>query len=132
MSEIPNTVVECDGCGEEMNLLAPYLSVTLKPQHNVLLMEDVPTKNPDEIPGQSFTLGSRKGRGVMWVFHDFNCALEKLSDYKDKVPVLEVHKEDEIYVPEDNRSPEELLESGEMTQEQYDAIDREPAEGGEN
>lgn len=131
MSEIPNPVTECDGCGKEMNLLAPFLSVSVKPQHQVLLAEDIPPETKDGIPTQSFTLGSRKGRGVIWKFHSFDCALEKLKSYAGKLPKLEVHREDEIYVPEDNRSPEELVKAGEMTKELFAVIDREPAEGGD-
>lgn len=132
MSEIPNPVTECDGCGKEMNLLAPFLVVTVKPQHQALLVEDVPAENEGEISKQNITLGTRKGRGVAWKFHNFDCAIKKISTYKGKEPKLEVHAEKEIYVPEDNRSPEELVKAGEITKEQYAVIDREPApQGGE-
>lgn len=110
MSEIPNTVVECDGCGEELNLLAKHLVVMVKPQRAVLVMEDVASADPDEAPDSNIFLGSKKGRGVRKLFHDFECAHTWFNERFEWKPKIELHKEDEIFVPEDNRSPEEIAE----------------------
>jgi hypothetical protein len=131
MAEIPNTIAECDGCGKELNLLSPYLSMSLKAQRQVLVVEEVESENPDEIAEPNIYLGSKKGRGVIRIFHDFDCAIKWMNKRKGLKAKLEVHKEDEIYVPEDNRSPEELVEAGEMTRAAFRAIDMTPAEGGE-
>lgn len=132
MAEVPETVIECDGCGNSLNLLAPYLSVGLKPQHNVLLMSDEPNEDdPDGVPVQKISLGARKGRGFLGRFHDFSCLHKWVGKRKELKPKLEYHKEDEIYEPEDNRSPAELVESGEMRAAVARAIDTKPAEGGE-
>ena len=113
--EIPDTVVSCDGCEKELNLLGKFLVVQVKPQRQVLVMEDVESADPDEIPEPNIYLGSKKGRGVILRFHDFDCAGMWFSERSGLQPKLEAHKEDEIYVPEDNRSPEELVLDGEMS-----------------
>lgn len=139
MAEIPATVVECDGCEKELNLLSPYLAVSVKPKFEVLLSEDEPTDNPTEVPTQRFYLGSKSGRGPakgILKFHDFRCAGKWFAERKDLAPKLEYHAEDEVYVPEDNRTPEELVKAGELPKEflafHKKAVDFTPASvGGE-
>lgn len=108
--EIPNTVVECDGCGEDLNLLAPYLDVMVKPKREVLVSEEEPDPDdPDaEFQLPNLYLGTKSGRGVIKKFHDFKCAGSWFKDRASLKPKLEPHREDEIYVPEDNPDDKEL------------------------
>lgn len=113
--EIPETTVECDGCGDELNLLAPHLAVQVKARRLRLVTEGVQmTGDLNEIPDPEMYLGTISGRGRQILVHGAPC----LAKYAESRPwtdaKLEVHKEDEIYVPEDNRSPEELVEAGEL------------------
>lgn len=118
MSEIPNTVVTCDGCGEDLNLLNKHISMGLRVKREVLSLS-VPqqTGEIDDIPAQEVTLASLSGRGVLRTFHDFKCLDKWVNPRKGYELKLEPHYEDEIFVPEDNRSPEELVEAGELPSE---------------
>lgn len=106
--EIPNTTVSCDGCGDDLNLLAKHLVVTVKPQRQVLVLEDMSAADPDEAAEQNISLGFRKGRGVAKRFHDFSCATKWFRERKDWEPKIELVVEDEIFVPEENRTVEEI------------------------
>jgi hypothetical protein len=119
MPELPPTTVECDapGCKDELHLLAPHLTVAVKPKQKRLVVEEVPPENPNEIAVDNMYLGNRSGRGPkkgVLLFHDFKCAAKWFEARKDKTVKLEVHEEDEIYEPEDNRTPEQLVKAGEM------------------
>lgn len=119
--ELPTTLVDCDGCGKELNVLNPYLYVMLKAQREVLI------SNPQGSPSESdlnavaepeLYLGTRSGRGRMMRFHDFDCIDKYVNGKKGKRAKLEFHKEDgDPFVPDDNRSPEELVESGDLPKE---------------
>lgn len=109
--EIPQYTEECAGCQEGLNLLVPYLHVQLKPKQNALLLTE--SQGEGGLLEQSVTLGTRSGRGVMLKFHDFDCVGKWVAKRKGRKPLLEPHVEDEIYVPEDNRSPEELVKDKE-------------------
>ena len=115
--EIPNPVVSCDGCEKDLNTLNPYLKVTVKAQREVLISNEVPSDDPNEVGTGEIYLGTKSGRGVLKKFHDFDCAVKWFSARKGLKAKLEYHHEDEIYVPEDNRSPEELVEAGELPKE---------------
>lgn len=131
MANLPETVVDCDGCGKEMNLLSPHLNMQLKPKQGALLLSETAAEE-GEIPLQVVSLGTRSGRGVLKRFHNFDCMGEWVSEREGLEPKLEYNVGDgEAYVPEDNRSPEELVEAGEMSDEMLAVIDTTPAEGGE-
>jgi hypothetical protein len=118
MTEIPETIVACDGCGDELNVLAPYLKVMLKPERAVLVSEELPSDDPENQPGDlRLNLGTRSGRGVMLRLHDFQCLIKWADERKGLSPKIEFHREDEIYVPADNRSPEELVKAGDLPKE---------------
>jgi hypothetical protein len=109
--EIPNTTVECDGCGEELNLLAPHLAVQVKPKRKVLLLNELPDDDPNAVPEEEILVGEKSGRGVLLTLHDFDCLSKWTAKRKGKPAKLEFHVETEVYVPADNRSPEELAEA---------------------
>jgi hypothetical protein len=97
------------------------------------MVEDIPSDNPDEVSEQRLFLGRRSGRGVIRFFHGFDCAIAYLGKFEGKSAKLEVHREDEIYVPADNRSPEELIEDGEWSESQAAAYEAaKAAEEGDN
>lgn len=115
MAELPVTVVECDGgCDKELNLLNPYLTVTVKPKREVLLLDELPADDPNFVSEDVIRLGTKSGRGVILRFHDFECALTWFENREGKPARLEFHHEDDIYVPDDNREPEELVADGDM------------------
>jgi hypothetical protein len=115
--EIPNPVVPCDGCEKDLNTLNPYLKVTVKAQREVLISNEVASDDPNEVGNAEIYLGTKSGRGVLKKFHDFDCAGKWFGARKGLKAKLEFHHEDEVYVPEDNRSPEELVEAGELPKE---------------
>ena len=115
--EIPNPVVACDGCEKDLNTLNPYLQVGVKAQRQVLVSNELPSDDLNEVGSAEIYLGTKSGRGVLKKFHDFDCALKWFGDRKGLKAKLEVHHEDEVYVPEDNRSPEELVKDGELPKE---------------
>lgn len=120
MSDIPVTVAECANpkCKDPLNLLGNHLKVMVKPQRNVLVTEDVPASNGDDMPDAKLHLGIRMGRGVLLTFHNFACAAEWFVARKSLVPKLQYHHEEgDMYVPEDNRSPEELVKAGDLPKE---------------
>lgn len=131
MTEIPDTVVKCDGCDEDLNLLNAHLTMQLKAERSVLLTDDKPATDPLEVPEATITLGKKSGRGVIRNFHDFDCMAKWVKVREGLKAKLEYHSEDEIYVPDDNRSPQELVAAGEMTKATMRAIDTTPADGGE-
>jgi len=114
LPNIPNPIVECAGCSEDLSLLVPHLKVMVKAEQQVLLTSDAPTTGEGEIAAQQITLGTRSGRGRIMQFHDFDCLGQYAEDRAGAKAKLEAHAEDEIYEPEDNRSPEELVEAGEL------------------
>lgn len=118
MAELPDTVLEgCDApdCEDDFNLLSPFLFVTVKAKRNVLLIQtEEPGEDPNEVPEDEVLLGTKSGRGVMLRFHNFDCFRAWVTKREGLSAKLEYHREDDIYVPEDNRSPEELVEDGEM------------------
>lgn len=115
--EIPNPTVACDGCGDDLNTLNPHLKVAVKAQREVLVANELPSDDPNEVGYAEIYLGTKAGRGVIKRFHDFDCALEWFGKRKGKKAKLEYHHEDEVYVPEDNRSPEELVKAGLLPKE---------------
>jgi hypothetical protein len=143
-SGLPNTIVQCDGCEKPLNVLKPFLSVVVKAQRQVLVttvaqaegdnFEEV--ENP-EAEAPDVYLGTRSGRGRILSLHDFSCLNRYARDDKRKdapAKIMQHHEPGEIYVPADNRSPEELVEAGDLPEamlavyaEQADAI--EPGEG---
>lgn len=93
---IPDTSVDCDGCGKELNLLGVHLVVAVKPQRKVLVVEDVAADDNSEAAEQNIYLGNRKGRGVQIRFHDFKCAGKWFSERKDYEPKIQLVVEDEV------------------------------------
>lgn len=118
MTNLPETVVECGGCDEELNVLVPHLYVMVKAQRMVLLANTGdPFNVPENDDGPVVNLGTQSGRGRIVRFHNFAC-ISKYANHPDRKGAaarIEPHEEDEIYVPADNRSPEELVEAGEMS-----------------
>lgn len=127
---LPETVVKCYGCGKDLNILNPYLQVAIKAQREVLVTENT-NEDLNAESGTVVYLGVKSGRGALKRFHDFACLEQYASKKNGAKAKIELHHEDEVYVPEDNRSPEQLVKDGEMTNKQLAAIDREPAKGGE-
>lgn len=117
MADLPLTVIECDGCGEDLNVMAEHLSVQVKAIQQVLVTEAVPPPGELAIPEQSVYLGTRSGRGVIRRFHDFKCLHAWVDKRKTLKAKMEPHVEDEIYEPEDNRSPEQLVKDGVLPKE---------------
>jgi hypothetical protein len=118
--EIPETVEICDGCGDEINLLNPYLKSKVNAERQVLISEDTPStgENLNDVPDPKLYMGAKVGRGVVLLFHDFNCFDKWVNARKGLKAKLEFHAEEgEPYVPEDNRTPEELVKAGELPKE---------------
>ena len=111
--EFPNPVVKCAGCGDDLSLLVPHLKISVKAEVNTLAVRQLPAED-GEIGGEEYSLGSKSGRGRIFQVHNFDCLEQYATDRAGQEPKLEAHSEDEIYVPEDNRSPEELVEAGEL------------------
>lgn len=107
--EIPQTVFECGGCEKDLNVLDPYLNVQIKAQREVIVTDD-PADTEGEISEPGLYLGTKSGRGRIVKFHGFDCLFKYARERKDYEVKIEPHLEDEIFVPEDNRSPEELAE----------------------
>jgi hypothetical protein len=116
---IPNVDAQCDGpdCDKTLSLLEEHLVVQVKPLVHVLLSHTEPATGDQVIPKTTLSLGKMSGRGVIKLFHNFACAESWFTARNKLKPKLEPHYEKEIYVPEDNRSPEELVEAGELPQE---------------
>ena len=117
LPDVPNPIVEDAGTGEEISLLQPHLKVTIKAEMAVLLSTPVAPGEEGEITGNEITLGTKSGRGRIAYFKDFDSLAQYAQDRAGQEAKLEVHAEDEIYEPEDNRSPEELVEAGELPSE---------------
>jgi hypothetical protein len=111
--EIPNPVVTCAGCGDELSLLVPHLKLTIKAEMQVLVVND----SAEEFSTPSYSLGTKSGRGRLFHVHNFDCLGQYAQERAGQEPKLEIYTEDEIYVPEDNRSPEELVAAGELPAE---------------
>ena len=110
---IPNTQVECAGCDEALNVLAPHLHMKLRAQREVLVVEEIASEDPNEVGDPDIYLGSKNGRGVVKLFHDFDCMTSWVKEREGLKAKLEFHHEDEIYVPEDNPDDEELARRAE-------------------
>lgn len=129
LPDIPNPIVTCAGCGEELSLLQPHLKLLIKAEMQVLVSTERPGEE-GEFTTFDYSLGTKSGRGRIFQVHDFGCLAQYAQERAELSVKLEVHAEDEIYEPEDNRSPEELVEAGELPSEilhYQDAL----AEGGE-
>lgn len=113
-NEIPNTQVECAGCDVALNVLAPHLSMKLRAQREVLVVEEIASEDPNEVGDPDIYLGSKVGRGVVKQFHDFDCMATWVKERKGLPAKLEFHREDEIYVPADNPDDEELARRAEL------------------
>jgi hypothetical protein len=95
-AEMPQTVIECAGCGKDLNLLMPYLHVMLRAKREVLISDEVPSEDPNEVPENEVYLGSKSGRGVVREFHNFDCLGMWVQEREGKEAKLEYHAEDEI------------------------------------
>lgn len=129
MAEIPQTVVPCAGCEKDLNLLNPHLTMKLAAKRDVLIAEDKSTDLNSEDETKVY-LGSKVGRGVVKPFHDFDCLGKWVGQRKGLKAKIELHHEDEIYEPADNRTPEELYEDGEISEAVF-ALSRIDGEGEE-
>jgi hypothetical protein len=127
---VPNPIVECAGCGEELSELRPYLKIMVKAEMKVMLSQPTDTTEEGEIPGTEIYLGTKSGRGRIFSVHNFDCLVKYAEARAGKEPKLLVHTEEEIYVPEDNRSPEELVDAGELPPE-FLSLQTAMAKGGE-
>jgi hypothetical protein len=117
LPDVPNPIVMDAGTGEEISLLQPHLKVQIKAEMAVLLSTPVEPSEEGEITGNEITLGSKSGRGRIMYFKNFDSLVDYANERAGKEPKLEVHSEEEIYEPADNRSPEELVEAGELPSE---------------
>lgn len=108
MAELPVTTVKCDGCGDKLNLLNPYLHVPIKAQREVLVSEEVESDDPNEVPEPLIYLGTKSGRGAIKRFHGFDCMKKYAADKSGAGAKLEYHVETEVYVPEDNPDEKEI------------------------
>lgn len=114
---LPETTVQCSGCDEPLSLLTDHLHMIFKPVRGVLVSTEVPAED-SEIPSVEYTVGSKSGRGVVARFHGFGCLNAWTEARKTLKPKLEYHYEEgDPYVPDDNRTPEELVDAGEMPEE---------------
>ena len=89
----------------------------IKAERQVLVTHEQATnefEERDEGEYPDVSLGTKAGRGRMVKFHDFKCIRKYGSKREANTVKLMPHEEDEIYVPADNRSPEELVKAGEM------------------
>jgi len=84
------------------------LYMMLKAQREVLISDEATAADPNDVPEANIYLGVKSGRGVLKRFHNFACQLSWVEERKDLNAKLEYHAEDEIYVPEDNPTEEEL------------------------
>jgi hypothetical protein len=100
-----------------LNILSPYLFVTVKAQREALVMSESESADPNEVPTAEVLLGTKSGRGVMLRLHAFDCLAAWVAERKGLEAKIEYHSEEEIYEPADNRSPEELVEDGDATPE---------------
>ncbi len=107
-TEMPVTVVKCAGCGEDLNILNPYLAVQVRAKRDVIVSDEVVSADPNEVADNRVYLGTKSGRGVLRNFHDFSCLAKWVDKRKHLKAKLEYHREDEIYVPEDNPTEKEL------------------------
>lgn len=107
-TEMPVTVEACSGCEKDLNLLVPYLQVGVSPQRGVIVTEEVASADPNEVSENNVYLGTKRGRSVLMRFHNFACLDKWVNSRKGLDPKLEFHREDEIYVPEDNPDDAEL------------------------
>jgi hypothetical protein len=105
---MPVTVIKCAGCGSDLNVLMPYLAVAVKAKREVLISEEVPSADPNEVADNTVYLATKSGRGVIRQFHNFDCLLLWVEEREGLDAKLEFHIEDEIYVPEDNPDDDEL------------------------
>lgn len=106
--EIPDTQVECSGCDKPLNLLAPHLRMVLHAKREVLLSEEVASEDPNEVGDPNIYLGTKTGRGVVRLFHDFDCMAAWVKERQGLPAKLEFHREDEIFVPDDNPDEDEI------------------------
>jgi hypothetical protein len=83
----------------------------------VLVVEEEVSEDPKVVPVALICLGDKSGRGRIIRFHDFKCMNKYTTARKDHKAVIQVHAEEEIYVPEDNRTPEELVKDGDLPKE---------------
>lgn len=107
-TEMPVTVVECAGCGKDLNVLTTYLAVKVSPRRDVIVSEEVASADPNEVADNTVYLGTKAGRAVLRNFHDFACLATWVDSRKKLKAKLEFHKEKEVYVPEDNPDDEEI------------------------
>lgn len=123
--EIPNTQVECAGCDDALNVLGPHLHMKLRAQRDVLVVEEIASEDPNEVGDPDIYLGSKVGRGVVRLFHDFDCVAAWVKEREGLPAKLEFHAEDgDPYVPADNPDDEELARRAEKA-----AADTAAAEG---
>jgi hypothetical protein len=101
-TEMPVTVIKCAGCESDLNVLMPYLAVSVKAKREVLISEEIPSEDPNEVADNALYLGTKSGRGVIRNFHNFDCLGLWVEEREGLDAKLEYHSEDEIYVPEDN------------------------------
>jgi len=107
-TEMPVTVIECAGCEKDLNVLMPYLAVQVRAKREVVVSEEVPSADMNEIADNVVYLGTKSGRGVLRSFHNFDCLKLWVDKREGLSAKLEVHRENEIYVPEDNPDDKEL------------------------
>lgn len=113
----------CDGCDKEMQLLQPHVSMMLKIERSIPQINQTSSVSDDgeQLSNVEISFATQSGRGVMRKFHDFKCLEEWVQERTDYEPKIQIHYEDgDPYVPEDNRSPEELVEAGELPPEVLD------------
>jgi hypothetical protein len=131
MAEIPNTVEECGGCEEDLNLLNPHLVMQIKATRKVLVVEEEVSADPNVVGDGLIYLGDKSGRGRIVRFHDFGCIRKYANERKDNDTVIETYHQDEVYVPFDNRDPEELVKDGELPEEMLAVFAASAKEGGQ-
>lgn len=107
-TEMPVTVVTCDGCEKELNVLANHLAVQVTPKRDVLVSDEVSSADPNEVSENVVYLGTKRGAADLLRVHDFACLDKWVNSRKGNDVKLSFHSEDEIYVPEDNPDDAEL------------------------
>lgn len=116
-----------------MNVLQPHLHVILKAQRDVLISTEKASDDPNEAPEAVYSIGTKSGRGVVRKFHDFDCLMLWVKEREGLPAKIEFHKEDEIFVPDDNPDEKEIARR--LTEEEKAAAkaekEREAAEAKE-
>lgn len=108
-AEMPVTVVTCDGCEKDLNVLSNHLAVQVTPKRDVLVSDEVASADPNEVSENVVYLGTKRGSAALLRFHDYACLDKWVNPKKGEEVKLEFHSEPgDPYVPDDNPDDDEI------------------------